>query len=327
MKNIAIIGLGQLGSRHLQALALVKEPLNIELVDISKDSLEIAYERFYEVENSKNFKGAIKKLNSIDELSADLDLVIIASNSKERRPITEKLLQTKKVTHLILEKVLFPTLEDYAEISELLSAKKINTWVNCSRRSMPSYRKIKELLIKGEPLDVTIAGSSWGMGSNGIHFIDLFCFLVGSSELTLDTTMLDKLNPIESTRKGYLDFTGTITGRSKNRDTFKMSSYADGKLPVQVIIQSGSQRMIINEYQNNYILYNEKNNWKGDVFDFEMLFQSKLTAMVTEDILRTGTCDLTPYTEAAAEHKAFLNALIQFQTKRTGKRVETCMIT
>ena len=33
MINVALIGAGQLGSRHLQALALSEIPMNIEVVD------------------------------------------------------------------------------------------------------------------------------------------------------------------------------------------------------------------------------------------------------------------------------------------------------
>ena len=66
MKNIALIGCGQLGSRHLQALAFVKHKVKIQVVDSSSDSLKIAEIRFKEV--SQNFEGHISFHNDIRDL-------------------------------------------------------------------------------------------------------------------------------------------------------------------------------------------------------------------------------------------------------------------
>ena len=50
MYNIAIIGAGQLGSRHLQGLKLAQLPMRIEIVDSSEKSLETARERYDQIE-------------------------------------------------------------------------------------------------------------------------------------------------------------------------------------------------------------------------------------------------------------------------------------
>ena len=49
MYNIAIIGAGQLGSRHLQGLKLAKLPIKIQVVDSSAESLAVAKSRYEEV--------------------------------------------------------------------------------------------------------------------------------------------------------------------------------------------------------------------------------------------------------------------------------------
>ena len=46
MINIAIIGAGELGSRHLQALAHLEEDATIQVVDSSEESRQITMERF-----------------------------------------------------------------------------------------------------------------------------------------------------------------------------------------------------------------------------------------------------------------------------------------
>ena len=54
MKNILIIGSGELGSRHLQALTKTNININIQVVDPSNESLKIASERFKEFPENKN---------------------------------------------------------------------------------------------------------------------------------------------------------------------------------------------------------------------------------------------------------------------------------
>ena len=81
VKNIAIIGAGNLGSRHLQALALIDFPINIDVTDLSKESLKTAKKRWEEMPANDLIKQ-IQFVNSIDELSANLDVVIIATIAK-----------------------------------------------------------------------------------------------------------------------------------------------------------------------------------------------------------------------------------------------------
>ncbi len=46
MFNVAIIGAGQLGSRHLQGLKLSSSPLSITVMDSNDESLRVAKERY-----------------------------------------------------------------------------------------------------------------------------------------------------------------------------------------------------------------------------------------------------------------------------------------
>ena len=66
MKIICIIGSGQLGSRHLQALKTIGTKLNIFIVDPSNESLDIAKER-YDTIDPKNIHELLY-LNNIESL-------------------------------------------------------------------------------------------------------------------------------------------------------------------------------------------------------------------------------------------------------------------
>ena len=123
MKNIAIIGAGQLGSRHLQALVHVQKKINIQVVDSSEDSLKTAEMRFNEV--SENFKGTISFHTNISFLEKKLDVVIVATNSKVRRSVVDQLVNHSKIEYLILEKFLFINEQDYFYTEKLFAEKNI----------------------------------------------------------------------------------------------------------------------------------------------------------------------------------------------------------
>ena len=80
MYKIAVIGAGQLGSRHLQGLKLSKLKSDIWVVDNNPNSLQIAQQRYEEGEVNSN--QTIYYIQLIDQLPAELDLVVIATSYK-----------------------------------------------------------------------------------------------------------------------------------------------------------------------------------------------------------------------------------------------------
>ena len=115
MVKIVIIGSGQLGSRHLQALSLLDRPALIFVVDPNEDSLKLAEKRFLEISNAGNRIVDVKYCSSIDKIPNHIDLAIISTNSDIRRAIIENLLNCCRVNYLILEKVLFRIMEHRGE--------------------------------------------------------------------------------------------------------------------------------------------------------------------------------------------------------------------
>jgi hypothetical protein len=322
MKTITIIGAGQLGSRHLQALAAIKEAITIQVVDASEDALKTAAIRFNEV--SAAFTGEISYHTSLSELKKEIAVAIVATNSKVRRAVVEELTAHSNVKNLILEKFLFPVAADYSVIEKLITDKKVNTWVNCPRRMMSFYQQLQQEL-KG-PIHFSMIGSAWGLGCNGIHFLDLFAFLTKTTTITLSHQLIDK-KIIESKRPGYVEFTGTITGYA-GASTFHITSFAQQQ-PSQLVINSETARYTIMEGAVSKVRKSTaENSWKEEELTFNMPFQSSLTTTLVEQLLQTGTCELTPYQESAALHLIFLNNLISFlQIETHTNTINECLIT
>ncbi|MES2590599.1 MAG: Gfo/Idh/MocA family oxidoreductase [Bacteroidota bacterium] len=323
MINIAVIGAGQLGSRHLQALASLKHKVAIQVIDSSIDSLKVAEARFKEV--SSNFTGTISFHTDITSLEKNIEVAIVATNSKVRKMVVEQLVANSTVKKLILEKFLFVKENDYFTIENLLIKHNIKTWVNCPRRMMTYYQALQKELSGN--IHFIVTGNTWGLGSNGIHLLDLFAFLTKSNTIVLSNDLVDK-TVIESKRSGYIEFTGTITGHT-DQHSFHITSFPNSPAPLHIHINTPTVRYSIEEGATAKVWVSKlENKWSWEEQTFNMPFQSQLTNIAVDELIEKGTCSLTAYKESATLHLLFLNNLISFlQRSNNNNSINECLIT
>lgn len=323
MKNIVIIGAGQLGSRHLQGLALSNHPLNIQVVDPSAESLKIAESRFKEVAGT--FTGKVAFLSTLEKLEKKIDVAIIATSSKVRKDVIFSLFESATVNYLILEKVLFIKESDYIDVALLFQKTDTKVWVNCARRLYKVYTDLKSEL-QG-PLNMTVVGNEWGLGCNGIHFIDLFAYLTGETGLQLSTaSLVDEI--FESKRNGYVEFYGTINGEVKGNN-LSLTSFSGTPSPMRINIDTPKARYSIQEGGKGKIwISRAENNWSWEESNIEMPFQSQLTNLLVDELLEKGTCDLTTFEESSSLHLTFLKSLLSFiRVLKNDNSITECPIT
>ncbi len=314
MKNVCLIGAGNIGSRHLQGLKKVKFPLSIQVVDPSAQSLEIAEERYEQIQTST--KHQISFLEDIEKVSKKIDLAIIATSSNARRKVIDNLFNSSDVKYLILEKILFQKKEDYINIEELLKKKKIKTWVNFSMRTMPFYRDLKRK-IKGE-VQMFVSGGQYGLITNAIHFVDYIAYLTNCYEFKVATEGLDP-KPIESKRRGFLELNGTLNVYFKDGSMGSFTCYPTGDAPFVIEVLSKKYRCISRESERKAYVSSPNSNWKWIEEDTDIPFQSDMTNLVVEEVLKKGSCSLTSFKEASKLHLQLLDALLSF-LNRSGKK-------
>jgi hypothetical protein len=324
MNNIAVIGAGQLGSRHIQGLAGINIPINIFVVEPNEKNREIAESRYNEMPVNKNI-NTFSIHGSLVELPENIDVAIIATNADVRASVTVDLINNKKVSKIIFEKVLFQKYEDYDLIESILLKNKIDAWVNCPRRTFPFYKSLKDLFM-GEVVNLNLNGGNWGMGCNSMHFIDLMGYLNSSIIESFDTTRVDSAE-IESKRKGFIELTGTLCGKFKNCAQILLESNRDSIVPPIVDIYSNKIRVVVFEHIKKALVFKESNGWKPveEVFDFP--FQSQLTNHLVSDIISKSSCDLANYSESSSLHKPFIKALILHINSNNKEEYTFCPIT
>ena len=321
--NVIIIGLGNLGSRHLQSLAKCKSKLNIDAVDTNQESMKIARERVTQVD--KNPNSQVNFFGCLDDTrQSQYDMAIIATSSQNRSIIIKELLEVKKISNMIIEKVLFQSLDEYQDIGKLLEKKKVNAWVNCPRRSYPMYKKIKELLSQenAKISAIEVSGGNWGLACNSIHFLDLFAYLSTSQSIEVNT---NDLTPIihQSKRPDYIEFFGTIKTKFSNGGVIKLTCIEQTG-DILVKIKTDSTIIMINETQGNF---EKTSSSKSITKSFSIPRQSDLTEEWIKEYNQDKKISLPRYEESKELHLNFIEALLKFHSRITNKEIKRLPIT
>ena len=323
--NVAVIGAGELGSRHLQALALLERPIKFFVVDPSNESLRIAKERFQQVCSIEQ-RERVNFLVNVEDLKENIDIAIVATNANDRREVLEKLLNKITIRQLILEKVVFQSVEDFEAINHLLQQKQIPAWVNCPNRLFPFYQNLKKKINLDSPISFQVSGGNWGLGCNSIHYLDLFAFLTGTSDIHLFGGGLHS-GTIDSKREGYKEFTGTLLGTTEKGDQLTFCSLPENEAPLLIQIMTSQERYILSESDQKALSSTKDGQWKWEVEEFNILYQSQLTHLVVEEIFEKGNCSLTSLEESYVLHKTLLNVLLKHVNKFSEQIYTHCPIT
>ncbi len=325
MKTVVIIGVGGLGSRHLQGIAKCNTDVTIEVVDPNELSISIAKQRYDEIEPNGHIKG-IKFFRGLDSLAQDIDLAIIATNADVRYSVAADLLKKKNVKNLVLEKVLFQKVEDFQRFENILKKESVNCWVNHPRRMFPFYNKLKEEITNAKQVSYNFQGGTWGLGCNGLHFLDHLSYLVNSNDLVVDAGLLDK-QIYSAKREGFIEFNGLLTGRIANH-TFSLYSCADEAAAGMLTITSDCISVCIDELGGKYKIAYKENNWEWvERSEKIIFFQSELTGQLVDEILSEGSCLLPTYQEAMRLHIPFIKCLLGHESLIEGKAIISCRIT
>ena len=252
-------------------------------------------------------------------------MVIVATGSDVRSMVIKELLAHKKVYNLLLEKVLFQTIEEYAEIETLLEKTQTKCWVNHPRRMFPFYQTLKEEFKGSKQLMYSVKGGAWGLGCNALHYIDHLSFFVDSEDLILSNVSLD--NKIyDSKREGFIEFNGLLSGKINNH-CFSLYSNAEGTT-ASLTISSEKVAIKINEVLGEVEIARETDGWVWKKQKEKIIyFQSELSQVVAEEILIKHKILLPTYAMAKALHVPFLECLLEKMEQISGVKEQVCSIT
>ena len=317
MTRIVLAGAGELGQRHLQALCRLPGPIHVDVVDPSEEALRRAEQIISETPAVQ-----ITQHQRPGSLDAPADIAIVATNSRERRETLEALIG-KGVRRFLLEKVLFPKLADYEDVSALLLQSKSVAWVNCARRTYPHADMLRDIFA-GKPFCYRVEGGEWGLACNLVHHLDEVAFLSGRDDFEFNADELDK-EVMPAKRADYFEVTGTM--RAKLPGGVKVSAVAKRGEPIErtVKIESENAAALIDQSAETLTL---TLNGETKTLPYPIPFQSVITAEHVSRILEGKAPDLPDFTTASNIHKAMISTLLDhFRMAWSRPELDECPIT
>lgn len=300
MKQALLIGCGNIGFRHLQALAALPRVGEVAVTIVEPDTTQ--HDRI-----RTELTGAGFATSDLRETLPDtgaFDLAIIATNSNIRRAVFDAMVAQVTVAAVIFEKVLFQTEADLDAVGETLRSKDIAGYVNCGRRGFPGYQALAETLAGDRPLALEARGSGWAMASNAIHLFDIAACLNGSALVSVNASGLEA-EIQESKRGGYKEVFGTLTGELANGAVVTLTCLRDGDPGLAVRISGTDVTAEIAEAAGQMTLTRAGTT---DTRAFETRHVSQMPELYAGPLFGGGTA-LTPYAESADQHRLLLRAL------------------
>lgn len=220
--------------------------------------------------------------------------------------MTQDLLNKVSVQNIIFEKVAFQSIYDFEFIISLLNKKGIKAWVNCPRRVYPFFQEIVSKTNKSKKIKMVIKGGNWGLASNAIHMLDLFAFLTGNDDISIDINGLFK-KIYKSKRKGFIELGGKLVAKNTKGDILDIIDNKEKDVPLKMIIYTDDETIeIFQKEKLCRINYVEKSKFLET--PFIMPLQSELTSILVKKILDFGNCALTTIDESFVLHTQMINA-------------------
>ncbi|MFZ2159107.1 MAG: Gfo/Idh/MocA family oxidoreductase [Bradyrhizobium sp.] len=171
-KRVAVIGLGRMGLRHLEAVSKLGMTI-VGVADTSEVARETASTRFG-VDESQCYAEGTEMLRSVRP-----DAVVVATTAPSHAPLVVDAAEAG-VRHILCEK---PMAVSLAEADEMMAACKRSGSVlaiNHQMRFMEQYTLVKALIGSDElgPLvSVLVAASNFGLAMNACHYFEMFRYL------------------------------------------------------------------------------------------------------------------------------------------------------
>lgn len=324
-KRVVIVGCGQLGSRHLQAVAMVGLVGTIEVVDALEASLELGRVRLNEVEGSERLN--VKWLTQISDATQQPDLVIVATQATGRAQLVEHIIRALKPKALLLEKVVTQSIKDYNALLILSQQADIPVWVNCKTRAYAIHQYIKTKLQERSIIFTRTAGNH-GLGNNGIHSADLFCYYTDHLPMILTGRRIDQtLYP--SKRGGEIvDVSGALYGATDRGDDFAVIFSGQHQGSDFITITADGMRFTIDHHARLAYEAYATDGYRPQAISLTERYEvSAMTQVFVKDIFERNSCLLPTLKECYPSHEFILNALHEPINKLLNKNLDYCPVT
>jgi predicted dehydrogenase len=309
--NILLVGLGNIGSRHLESLGKLPKKFTIYIHDKNKIKLK-------KYKKNVNFIF-ISNLDLIKNLC--FKVCIVATTASLRKNLIKKIFSLASIKHWIVEKPIEQSLKNLKIINQI--TKKNNIWVNTPRRSFLFYKNLKKKI--GKKISHVYLTGNIEIACNAVHFIDIISFLINSDVKKIITNNLNK-KWIQSKRRGFIDVFGKLIIFYKNGTVFTINTFKKKNIDFEKnyllkIFTKKNEKYEINETKNLVLKNSQRKKTKI------LQYQSQITKKFVLELLNYNKCELPRLKKVICNHQILLSSLIRHYNVCYKKKINSIKIT
>ena len=299
--NILLIGLGNIGKRHLEGVLKINKRLNIYIFDIKKTITKNLAKKINKKKFHKVF--SLRNLNEANKIKS-YKLIILSTTANSRADILNKIKFKSK--YWLIEKPLAQSLPELNKIYKIFKNNKL-CYVNLARENFKVYNFIKNKFKKRDSIDMIVKGSNWNLVSNSFHFIRLFEWINNSKISKIKSNEIKGW--FRSKRKGYWEADGKIICKLKNGAVCRLISQKKININKNYNVSLNSKYLNIkyDEMKGKLAINNSLNSKIKRI-----PFVSEDTKDLTKKIYSNKKINLPNIKQSYMVHKKIIQSLLPF---------------
>ncbi|MGE3609152.1 MAG: Gfo/Idh/MocA family protein [Bacteriovoracaceae bacterium] len=301
--NVVLIGLGNIGKRHLQALGNLENLQNLYCYDLFTSQLD-ATKDFIQANSIKLNK--VYFFDSLEETLKAIDkntIVIVATTVKDRFEILKQVIEQSPKA-ILAEKALCSNQVQYEDLIKLSRKSSIPIYINLARRAYPFYQKLKKEL-EGKRITGFYTTFPGGAACSGIHIFDLLFWLSGASGFSQLNSL--SADVYETKRPGFYDIACDFQVQV---DDF-MASINATKEDDRYCIEFTTENEFIKIFESGKKVYTFNSHGIIKEESFEIPFTSQLSDKIIKDILNGKEVRVPDIFEAQLGHRLLFDFMNQ----------------
>jgi hypothetical protein len=302
------VGLGDAGHRHLQAVSSVFGVGEVVCVEPQQERREAVLTSL-----RSSTDATLTGVASLGEVPRGprFDFAVSAVTADRQVEAIRGLLSLEPRC-LVLERPVAHSREALERILRETRTLPVGhgVYVNCVRSLFPGFDVLRQRLSRAQkPFHVLVAGESWGVGCEAIHFIEAFRFVAGASLVECTAAVIQPAAEGPSQGTSSEEFAGSASFRTPRGDTLTLVSgdQGFGRHTLRLVIRdkaSGDLMYLVDETAGRV-----EDAQTGQAFPIgtEPVIQS--TARVLRRVLADHPPGLPTLEDTLSSHCALFDAL------------------
>lgn len=316
MSRFLIIGAGNIGFRHFQALNSLTGSNTITLVDPRIVERQSVFSAEKKPNVELRFKDGIEKIQLNRQ---SFDFVVSAVTTDVQQNWVEHWNSLDDIG-ILLEKPIAQdraNLEPFVQLSKSIKAR---FYVNCIRGFWPGYQKLKARLNDiSKPIHLEVEGTEWGLGCNGVHMIDLFRWLRGLDSVRVLSSSLALSRLAHKRGPHFEEFTGKAVIANRRGDHLTLISNVGNQTTscqVRAFVAQESKPFLICDENTDRMKWMTNGQLTAEE-DLQIVHVSHTTRIVAERCLGQRSIEEMPTLKEALQSHRSLYDVLEAGLKRT----------